>query len=148
MTDMVHVPYKGQGPALADLLGGQVTMMFGNWPEFRGHIAAGKLVALGMATLERSPLGAATFRRWPSKACRSNRTHGTGCWRPRPTPDDVVDRMNAAVNRALASAPVQAAFDKGGIVSMARTPEQFAAFIDSEIAKYAEVIRRANIQLG
>ena len=52
--DIVHVPYKGQGPALTDLLGGQVTMMFGNWPEFRGHVEGGKLVALGMATAQRS----------------------------------------------------------------------------------------------
>src|SRR6218665_1696401 len=52
--DLVHVPYKGQGPALADLLGGQVTVMFGNWPEFRGHVQSGKLVALGLATAKRS----------------------------------------------------------------------------------------------
>src|SRR6202000_588295 len=52
--DIVHVPYKGQGPAMADLLGGQVTMMFGNWPEFRSQIASGKLVAIGMATAKRS----------------------------------------------------------------------------------------------
>ena len=52
--DLVHVPYKGQGPALADLLGGQVTVMFGNWPEFRNHIQAGKLAAVGMATAKRS----------------------------------------------------------------------------------------------
>ena len=50
----VHVPYKGQAPALADLLGGQVTMMFGNWPEFRSHIQSGKLIAIGMATAKRS----------------------------------------------------------------------------------------------
>lgn len=144
---LVHVPYKGQGPALADLLGGQVTLMFGNWPEFRSHIAAGKLVALGMATAGRS--------RWapdiPTLAQQGvpiESNSWNGLLAPGPTPDEVVDRMNAAVNRALASAPVQAAFDKGGIASMARTPQQFAAFVESEIAKYAEVIRRADIQLG
>ena len=52
--DIVHVPYKGQAPALTDLLGGQVSIMFGNWPEFRSHIEDGKLAALGMATLKRS----------------------------------------------------------------------------------------------
>jgi tripartite-type tricarboxylate transporter receptor subunit TctC len=46
---LIHVPYKGQAPALSDLLGGQVTMMFGNWPEFRNHVKSGKLVALGMS---------------------------------------------------------------------------------------------------
>ena len=44
--DLVHVPYKGQAPALTDLLGGQVTLMFGNWPEFRGHVQSGKLLSL------------------------------------------------------------------------------------------------------
>lgn len=53
-VEMIHVPYKGQGPALTDLLGGQVSVMFGNWSEFRGHIESGKLVALGMATPKRS----------------------------------------------------------------------------------------------
>jgi len=53
-VDIVHVPYKGQAPALADLLGGQVSMMFGNWPEFRNHVQSGKLVAIGMATAQRS----------------------------------------------------------------------------------------------
>jgi hypothetical protein len=53
-ADIVHVPYKGQAPALTDLLGGQVTMMFGNWPEFRAHVQSGKLIALGMATAKRS----------------------------------------------------------------------------------------------
>jgi tripartite-type tricarboxylate transporter receptor subunit TctC len=52
--DLVHVPYKGQAPALTDLLGGQVTLMFGNWPEFRSHVQSGKLVAIGMATAKRS----------------------------------------------------------------------------------------------
>ena len=144
---LVHVPFKGQGPALADLLGGQVTLMFGNWPEFRSHIAAGKLVALGMATAERS--------RWapdlPTLAEQGvpiESNSWNGLLAPAQTPTEIVAAMNAAVNRALASAPVQAAFDKGGIVSMARTPQQFTAFIESEIAKYADVIRRADIQLG
>ena len=144
---LVHVPYKGQGPALADLLGGQVTLMFGNWPEFRSHIAAGKLVALGMATLERS--------RWapdiPTLAEQGvpiESNSWNGLLAPAGTPDEIVDAMNAAVNRALASAPVQAAFDKAGIRSMARPPQQFAAFIEAEIVKYADVIRRADIQLG
>ena len=52
--DLIHVPSKGQAPALNDLLGGQVTVMFGNWPESRGHVRAGKLAALGMATAQRA----------------------------------------------------------------------------------------------
>ena len=70
-----------------------------------------------------------------------------GLLAPAATPDGVVQRMNAEVNRALASPAVVAAFQKGGIASMARTPEQFAAFIDSEINKYADVIRKGRISL-
>ncbi len=57
-VDLVHVPYKGQGPAMTDLMGGHVTMMFGNWPEFRGPIGSGRLVAIGMATAKRSSVRA------------------------------------------------------------------------------------------
>jgi tripartite-type tricarboxylate transporter receptor subunit TctC len=81
--DLVHIPYKGQAPALADLLGGQVTLMFGNWPEFRSHIQSGKLVAIGMATAKRSPTRP-MCPRWPSRACPSNPTPGTACSRPPP----------------------------------------------------------------
>jgi tripartite-type tricarboxylate transporter receptor subunit TctC len=77
---IVHVPYKGQAPALADLLGGQVTMMFGNWPEFRGHVASGKLVAIGMATVQRSQYAPDI----PTLAEQGawSPTRGTACWRP------------------------------------------------------------------
>ena len=68
-----------------------------------------------------------------------------GLLAPAGTPDAVVQRVNAEVNRALASPAVAEAFQKGGIASLSGTPEQFAAFIGSEIAKYAQVIRRANI---
>jgi len=144
--DLVHVPYKGQGPALTDLLGGQVTMMFGNWPEFRGHIASGKLVALGMATLQRSAY-APDVPTLAEQGVPIESNSWNGLLAAAGTPDAVVQRLNAEVNRALGAAPVAAAFQKGGITSLARTPEQFAAFIDSEIDKYADVIRKGRISL-
>ena len=142
--DIVHVPYKGQGPALTDLLGGQVTVMFGNWPEFRNHIESGKLVAVGMATAQRSAYAPAiTTLAEQGVPIESNSWNGLLA--PAATPDAVVRRLNAEVNRALATPAVLDAFSKGGIASLSGTPEQFAAFIQSEIAKYAQVIRRANI---
>ena len=142
--DLVHVPYKGQGPALADLLGGQVTLMFGNWPEFRSHIQAGKLVALGMATKQRSQY-APDIPTLAEQGVPIESNSWNGLLAPAGTPDAVVQRMNAEVNRALASATVTEAFNKGGIASLSGTPEQFEAFIRSEIAKYGEVIRKAGI---
>ncbi|PLC02060.1 LacI family transcriptional regulator [Variovorax sp. RO1] len=144
--DIVHVPYKGQGPALADLLGGQVTVMFGNWPEFRGHVQAGKLVALGMATAQRSQYAPA-IPTLAEQGVAIESNSWNGLLAPAGTPDAIVQRMNAEVNRALASPAVTEAFHKGGIASLSGTPERFAEFIRSEIAKYSDVIRKANIQI-
>jgi len=144
--DLVHVPYKGQGPALADLLGGQVTMMFGNWPEFRSQIEAGKLVALGMATARRSEYAPA-IPTLAEQGVPVESNSWNGLLAPAGTPDAVVKRVNAEVNRALAGPTITEAFHKGGIASLSGTPEQFAAFIQSEIAKYADVIRKAHIEL-
>lgn len=76
---IVHVPYAGQAPALADLLAGKVSMMFGNWPDFRDPIAAGKLNALGMASEKRFRLRAIRPR-WESRAPRWNPTPGMAFW--------------------------------------------------------------------
>ena len=144
--DLVHVPYKGQGPALTDLLGGQVTVMFGNWPEFRGHVQSGKLVALGMATKQRSAF-APDIPTLAEQGVPIESNSWNGLLAPAATPDAVVQRMNAAVNQALAAPAVKEAFAKGGIASLSGTPQQFEGFIKSEIAKYAEVIRKGNITL-
>ena len=143
-VQLTHVPYKGQAPALNDLLGGQVTMMFGNWPEFRQHVKAGKLIALGMATAKRSAQASeiATLAE-QGVALESNSWSGvlarTG------TSDAVVAKLNTEINKALQSPAVVKAFADGGIVSLAGSPTQFGVFIRSEIDKYADVIRRANI---
>jgi tripartite-type tricarboxylate transporter receptor subunit TctC len=142
--DMIHVPYKGQAPALNDLIGGQVSVMFGNWPEFRQHVQSGKLVALGMATAKRSPLAPQiTTLTEQGLAIESNSWNGiltrSG------TPDAVVQRLNVEINKALQAPAVVQAFADGGIVSLAGTPDRFAAFIRSETDKYAQVIRKAGI---
>ncbi|WP_082321722.1 tripartite tricarboxylate transporter substrate binding protein [Variovorax paradoxus] len=144
--DIVHVPYKGQGPALTDLLGGQVTMMFGNWPEFRGHVEGGKLVALGMATAQRSQY-APNIPTLAEQGVAIESNSWNGLLAPAGTPDAVVQRVNAEVTRALAGPVVTEAFRKGGIASLSGSPERFAVFVQSEIAKYGDVIRKANIQI-
>lgn len=138
--ELIHVPYKGQAPALADLLGGQVSVMFGNWPEFRAHVLSGKLVALGMATAARSVYAPEV----PTLAeqglpLRSNSWNGllvrSG------TPDAAVQRLAAEVRKALK----MQAFAESGVAALPGTPEQFAGFIGSEIDKYAAVIHKAGI---
>lgn len=144
-VDLVHVPYKGQAPALTDLLGGQVSMMFGNWPEFRSHIASGKLVALGMATAKRS-VYAPQIPTLAEQGVKVESNSWNGLLAPAGTPDAIVQRMNAEVNKALNTPVVLDAFRKGGIASLSGSTAQFADFIRSEIARYAEVIQRAHIE--
>ena len=143
-ADIVHVPYKGQAPALADLLGGQVSLMFGNWPEFRSHIASGKLVALGMATARRS-VYAPQISTLAEQGVKVESNSWNGLLVPTGTPDALVQRLNGEVNKALNAPALLDAFQKGGIASLSGSPAQFADFIQSEITRYAEVIRQAHI---
>lgn len=146
-VEMVHVPYKGQGPALTDLLGGQVSVMFGNWSEFRGHIESGKLQALGMATLQRSRF-APHVPTLAEQGVALESNSWQGLLAPAGTPDAVVQRLNAEVNKALASSSVLDVFAQSGIVAKPGSVVQFTRFVASETAKYEDIIRRANITMG
>lgn len=144
--DLVHVPYKGQAPALNDLLGGQVTLMFGNWPEFRSHVRAGKLRALGMATRQRS-VYAPDLPTLAEQGVPVESNSWNGLLAPAATPEAVVQRLNAEVQRALQAPAVREAFAQGGIAAQGGSAEKFAAFIQNEIQRYAQVIRQARITL-
>lgn len=144
--DLIHVPYKGQAPALQDLLGGQVTVMFGNWPEFRSHAKAGKLVAVGMATLQRSTY-APEVPTLAEQGLKLESNSWNGVLAPRGTPDAVVQKLNAEINAALKAPAVVQAFQEGGIAPLPGGADRFAAFIASETDKYAAVIRSARITL-
>ena len=143
-VEMIHVPYKGQAPALNDVIGGQVTVMFGNWPEFRQHVQSGKLVALGMATAKRSSL-APQIPTLAEQGVAIESNSWNGMLTRAGTPDAVVQRLNAEINKALQAPAVLQAFQEGGIASLAGTPDRFAVFIRSETDKYAQVIRKAGI---
>jgi tripartite-type tricarboxylate transporter receptor subunit TctC len=142
--DITHVPYKGQAPALADLLGGQVSLMFGNWPEFRGHIQSGKLIALGMATAKRSTY-APQIPTLKELGVNVESNSWNGLLAPADTPAVIVAAMNAEVSKALNAPAVFEAFQKGGIASLSGSTAQFSDFIQSEIKRYGDVIRKANI---
>jgi len=144
--DMVHVPYKGQAPALADLLGGQIPLVFGVWPECRAHIRAGRMVPLGMATTQRS-VYAPDIPTLAEQGVNITSNSWNGILAPAGTPDAVVARMNQAVNQALASPNVSSAFEQGGIASLSRSSAEFGRFIRSEMEKYADIIRAANIRI-
>lgn len=145
-VDLTHVPYRGGPPALNDLLAGQVAMMFGNWPELRAHVASGKLVPLGMATAKRS-VYAPQIPTLREQGLDLQSYSWSALMAPAGTPEAVVRRVNAEINKALALPAVVDAFQQGGIASMPGTPENLAEFIRVEIARYGDIIRTAGITL-
>jgi tripartite-type tricarboxylate transporter receptor subunit TctC len=142
--DITHIPYKGQAPALSDLLGGHTTMMFGTWLDLRDLVKTGKLQVLGMATEKRSRF-APDIPTMREQGVDIVSATWAGLLAPAKTPDDIVKRMNSEVNKALALPEVVAAFDNNSTLAMPGSPEDFAAYIQSEIAKYSKVIENAHI---
>lgn len=145
--NLLHVPYKGQAPALTDLIGGQVNLMFGNLPEFLPQIRAGKLKAFGTTYLERAVLAPDI----PTIAEQGYPGFYTDSWygivAPAGMPKVIVMRMNAELNRALVDADVRDALVKRGLDPIPATPERFGEFIRSEIAKYANLVKDAGIKI-
>jgi len=138
---MVHVPYKGSAPALADLVGGQVDLMFDNMPSSLPLAKAGKLRGLAVTTAKRS----AALPDMPTIAESGVPGYDTGSWfgvlAPAGTPKDIVDKLSAAIAKSLATPDVRTRLAHEGAEPVGNTPEQFAAFIKSEIAKWAQVVK-------
>ena len=145
-TPMIHVPYKGQAPALTDVLGGQVNVMFGNWPEFRGHVKSGKLVALGMATAQRS-MFAPEIPTLAEQGLKLESNSWNGVLMRAGTSDLILTRIHTEIQAALQAPAVVAAFKESGIAAQPGSQARFASFIASETTKYADVIRKANIRI-
>jgi tripartite-type tricarboxylate transporter receptor subunit TctC len=143
--DMQHVPYRGAPLALADLIAGQVHVMFDNLPSSIEHIRAGRLRALGTSTakpLELLP-GVPTINQF-LPGFETSAFAGLGA--PTGTPRDVVDKLNKAVGAALANPALAKRIVELGGVPMPMTPAEFGAFLAEETAKWAKVIRAANIK--
>jgi len=138
--DLVHVPYRGAGPAIADLLGGQIQVTFTDMPASIAYIKAGKLRALGVATAMRSealPDIPAIREFLPGFEA----SQWTGLCAPKNTPREIVDRLNAEVNSGLADPMLKARFaDLGGVV-LPGSPTEFAALIAEETEKWGKVVK-------
>ena len=138
-TELVHVPYRGAAPALADLLGGQVQVLFDNLPSSIGHIKGGRLRALAVTTAKRSdalpdvPTVAETVPGFEASVFY-------GMAVPRGTPRDIIEKLNHEVNAALADPAMQAKLAELGGASIAGTPEDFGKIIADETAKWAKVV--------
>jgi tripartite-type tricarboxylate transporter receptor subunit TctC len=142
--DLLHVPYKGQAPALTDLLGGQVNVMFGSWLDVRDYIKAGRLTCLGMASLKRSPF-APEIPSLAEQGAPIESNTWAGLVAPAATPDAVVARLNAEINKALALRSTIDSFAKNSVTPLPGTQEQFAAYMRSEVARFADIIQKAHI---
>lgn len=136
---MTHVPYKGAGPALTDLMGNQVQVLFDNLPSSAGHIRSGKLRALAVTSAERDP----SMPDVPTvgetvKGYEATAWFGLGM--PKGTPRSVIDKVNAEVNRALADPKMRERLAELGGRPIAGTPEDFGKVIAAETEKWRKVV--------
>ena len=142
----VHIPYRGQGPALTDLIAGNVDFMFGNLPDFLPHIKSGKIKAIGTTYLTRAPLAPEI----PTIAEQGFPTFETDSWygivAPSSMTKDAVDRMNQAINKALQDPTVKKNFGDRGIEIIGGSPTKFQEHIQSEILKYERIVKSTNMQ--
>lgn len=145
--DIVHIPYKGAGPAFTDLLGGHLQMMFPTLQSAVPHIKTGKLRLLALATPKRSPVFADTPTIEESGVPGVVAMAWYGLSAPRATPRAVIARLHAESVKALQDPAVRQRFVSDGAEVVASTPEQFATFIADEIAKWTKVVRDAGVKV-
>jgi tripartite-type tricarboxylate transporter receptor subunit TctC len=145
-VDIVHVPYKGNVPAITDLLGGQTSMAFATMPTVLPHVRAGKLRALAVLSATRS-------QALPDLPTVAESVPGfevsnwIGLFGPAGVPPAVVAKLNAAVQTIMNSAEMQKRLETEGAKFVPMSPEQFAAFQKAEITKWAKTIKEANIKV-
>ena len=139
-TELVHVPYRGASPALTDMLGGQVQVMFDNLPSSIGHIQGGRLRALAVTTAVRAkalpdvPTVADTVPGYEASAW-------FGMAVPKGTPRPIIDKLNKTINQALADPAMQAKLAELGGSLIAGTPEDFGKVVAEETDKWAKVVK-------
>jgi tripartite-type tricarboxylate transporter receptor subunit TctC len=143
--DLVHVPYRGAGPAMVDLMGGQVQVMLNTMGASLQHVRAGKLRALAVATKARQ----AALPDVPTVAeflPGYEASFWTGVAAPKGTPAAIVDKVNQAVNAALDEANAKARLAEWGATALTGSPAEFGRFVAEETEKWGKVIRAANIK--
>jgi tripartite-type tricarboxylate transporter receptor subunit TctC len=143
--NIIHVPYKGNAPALTDTVAGHVEMIFSGVPALVPHIKSGRLRAIGIGSLKRfSALPEVpTFDESGLKDYEA--TTWFGLMAPVKTPKEIVARLNVEVDRIIKSADIQTRFINDGLEPIGGSPADFDKFIRAEIAKYAKVIKTARI---
>jgi tripartite-type tricarboxylate transporter receptor subunit TctC len=146
-VDMVHVPYRGSGPALIDLLGGQVQVLFQPTISTIEYIRSGRLRALAVTTASRSAVlpGVPALSEFVA-GYEASEWYGMGA--PKNTPAEIVDKLNGAVNAALADPKIEARLDDQDATALTGSPADFGRLIADETQKWAKVIQAAHIKAG
>jgi tripartite-type tricarboxylate transporter receptor subunit TctC len=144
-SKITHIPYKGSTPAVADLMGGQISMIFDNMPSVIQQVKSGRLKALAVTSAQRNPqlpeiptiqeMGVAGYEVWS----------WFGLLAPAATPQPIVDKLNASIVEIIKQPDVQAKIIELGAVPVPETSAEFGAFIAAETLKWAKVIKEANI---
>ena len=144
--DIVHVPYKGSAPAMTDLLGGQVEMFFGNMLSVLPLVREGKLHALAITDTKRSPVAPNI----PTVAESGYPGFAAGTWfgmlAPTGTPREIVARLHDEIVKALHHPDTQKLLTDQGAIAIGSTPEQFAAYIQTETQKWERVLKTAGVK--
>jgi tripartite-type tricarboxylate transporter receptor subunit TctC len=146
-TKMMHIPYKGGGPAMTDLMAGHVNLLFASILEGSGHIKSGKLKALAVSSASRSP----ALPDVPTLAEAGITGAESGSWvallAPAGTPQALVDKISADVKEVVANPDVRAQLVQQGGTPQATTPAQLQALIDADRARYGKVIREKGVKV-
>jgi len=144
---MMHIPYKGAGAALADLIGGQVQVSFTSMPSVIGHIKGGKLRAIAVTSRARSE----TLPELPTLAESGLPGFDVNPWfglfAPAATPAAIVNQLNREINELLATPDVRARFAGQGAVPLASSPAEFAALLKQDIEKWAVVVKDSGAKI-
>jgi tripartite-type tricarboxylate transporter receptor subunit TctC len=145
-TDMVHVPYKGAGPAVADVIGGRIQFMIASGPALLPHIRNGRLRAFAVTTEQRSPI-------MPDVPAIAETVPGyavsgwNAMWAPAGTPKEIVSRLNQALGRILKSSDVQEKLRADGREASHSSPEELTRVIARDVETWSKVVKRGNIKL-
>jgi tripartite-type tricarboxylate transporter receptor subunit TctC len=145
-TDILHVPYKGVGPMLTDLISGQLSMGINGAPAVMSHVISGRLRALAVTGLTRVP----SLPQIPTLAESGVEGFDASGWygivAPAGTPREIVMKLNAEIRRIMQTPELRTRLDNEGATPAAGSPEEFGAFIVSEIARWGAVLKQAGIQ--
>jgi tripartite-type tricarboxylate transporter receptor subunit TctC len=146
-TNIVHVPYRGSSGARNDVMGGQVQMMFDAITTMAPNVKAGQVRALGTTGAKRSTVLPDVPTVAEAGVPGYEATIWLGIMAPKGTPQAIVDKLNAEINKAISRPDVREMWATQGAVPMSMSPAEFGAYLEKDIAKWADVVKSANIKV-